>query len=113
MGSRLEDHCFDNLWICLSLRVIRSKTGLVGLRNSQLSKIDAAYHEMHYKVQKITHECKDMQANCFKNASIFAFIMITVFLPAMLIAKVDFKKKLSPPVIMAPITAAWIGYLVV
>ena len=53
-----------------------------------------------------------MQAACFKNASIFAFFMLTIGLPATLIAKIDFEKDLNIGVILAPITASWAGYIV-
>jgi len=75
-------------------------------------RIDAAYHEMHFKCQELTKECHDMQATCFLYSTIFAFVMLTIGLPIMLIAKIDFKKELKPWAVMLPITFAWTGYIV-
>jgi hypothetical protein len=75
-------------------------------------RIDKAYHLMHYKVQKLARQCNDMQATCFQNASIFAFIMLSIGLPLTLIISIDFKKRLRPEIILAPTTAAWVGFLV-
>lgn len=38
--------------------------------------------------------------------------MLTIGLPIMLIAKIDFKKELKPWAVMLPITFAWAGYIV-
>lgn len=53
-----------------------------------------------------------MQATTFQNASIFAFVMLTVGLPATLITSIDFKKNLRAEIILAPVTAAWAGFLI-
>jgi hypothetical protein len=53
-----------------------------------------------------------MQATCFENASIFAFVMLTVGLPGTLITSIDFKKNLRAEIILAPTTAAWVGYII-
>ena len=42
----------------------------------------------------------------------FAFVMLTIGMPVMLIVKIDFKIKLNEKVVFAPVAALWAGYIV-
>ena len=66
---------------------------------------------MFLKTEHIKKECLEMQAKYFKYSTLIAMILLTVGLPLTLIIKFDFKKKINQKIVFAPITVAWVVYI--
>ena len=54
------DDCFEGVWVIHSFHQILSKTGLTGLRNNQLQRVDQALYKMHYQCESLLSDCKEV-----------------------------------------------------
>jgi len=53
-----------------------------------------------------------MQSTCFKNATLFAFVMMTIGVPIMLIIKIDCHISINEKIVFIPVAVLWLGYLI-
>lgn len=66
---------------------------------------------MHFQCESIRSDAKEVQASLFEKWVAFSLLTVMIALPSLLIASVDFEKKLSLEILMLPTTVAW-GLLV-
>ena len=105
------DDSFEGVWVIHSFHQILSKTGLTGLRNNQLQRVDQALYKMHYQCESLLKDCREVQAGVMSNWSVFAFFLIAICQPGLLIWVYDFNKDFPAPLILAPTTLAWVGLI--
>eukprot|EP00347_Sterkiella_histriomuscorum_P001426 403372083 len=112
--SILTSPNFQPLWTMHSFLNFMSKTGQTGVRNFNLFKIDYILKELHIQSQYLLRRSLISQQKSFENWCTFLFIMTVLFSAVLLALRMDIKEiNYDLRLILAPISIAWIGLLVV
>ena len=99
---------FDGQWVIKSFQSLLSKSGYSGLRNNNLRRIDIQQRGMHFQSQSILRDCMDDQWYIFGVWWNFAFFLIFIVIPILLIINEEYELELSIEILHSPAALSWV-----